>query len=131
MNRWAIVIILAGATLIGGCSKGDTQLSNDQSNNQVAECGSIEVADNPTAYDQLAVPEKQSVGILEDNGANNEVTIIQRYSRYSLSGKSLAPISKDLSAYVGRQVIVIGKQYQFELEGQLLDELWVKSISCR
>ena len=109
----------------------DNQPTNNRIANQAAKCGTIEVADNLDAYNQLAVPEKQMVGMLEDNGASNAVTTLQRYSRYALGGKSLAPISKDLSAYVGEQVVVTGKQYKFELEGQLLDELWAKSISCR
>jgi len=131
VNRLALFTIVVGALLLGGCGRTGGQATNNQSTNQVAKCGTIEVAGNPASYNQLAVPEKQSVGILEDNGPSNEFTTIQRYSRYSLSGKQLAPISQDLSAYVGKQVIVVGKQYQFELEGQLLDELWVKSISCR
>ncbi|MBN2585296.1 hypothetical protein JXA59_01440 [Patescibacteria group bacterium] len=129
MNRWALIIILAGGLLSGGCSKLSSQLAN----NPAAECGTIEVAENLESYNQLAIPEKQFVGILEDNGPNDSgvATTLQRYSRYAVSGQPLAPISQDLSAYVGRQVIVIGRQYQFELEGQLLDELWAKSISCR
>jgi len=127
------MLLLFGVMLLGGCS--NVPLLNDKTGgrttDQTAKCGTIEVAGDLTAYNRLAVPEKQLVGILGDNGPGSGVTAIQRYSRYSLSGQPLAPISEDLSAYVGGQVIVIGKQYKFELEGQLMDELWAKSISCR
>ena len=130
-----VIVILSVAALLGGCSAVNERPANnkiaDKSTDQTTKCTTIEVAGNLTAYNVLAVPEKQSIGILEDNGPSSGATAIQRYSRYSLSNRPLAPISEDLSAYVGKQVVVTGKQYKFELEGQLLDELWAKSISCR
>jgi hypothetical protein len=57
-------------------------------------------------------------------------TIVMRDLTYNLDGKAVYTSNDDLSRYVGKRVILTGKNYKFELEGTQRDEIWPVSIVC-
>jgi len=123
-----IIAIALSSALLGGCAitPGVKQPGITES-----ACSTIQVADDLSAYERLAVPEQQFVGILEDSGPSSVATTRMRYSRYSVSGRALSPTTKELTDYVGQQILVIGKKVRFELEGEWVDEIHAKNVTCQ
>jgi len=79
-----------------------------------------------------AIPEKKFEGILKeyDKLPPDVGTTVQRDLTYNLDGKAIYATKDDLSKYVGKRVILTGKNYKFELEGSQRDEIWPVSIVC-
>lgn len=82
-----------------------------------------------TGYTAITSPEKSFVGLLIKNKKSGANSVTQREYSYSLNGVNIYT-KDDLSGYVGKRVILVGKNYRLELEGATLDEIWPKSISC-
>ena len=80
-----------------------------------------------------AVSENKFEGILREYsklppGVNSTV---MRHLTYNLDGKAVYTTKDSLSKYVGKRVILTGKNYKFELEGTQRDEIWPISIVCK
>jgi len=83
--------------------------------------------------DRQAVPEKKFEGILKENSKlpPGVSSFVMRKLTYSLDDKLVYTTENDLSKYVGKRVILTGKNYKFELEGTQRDEIWPVSIVCK
>jgi|SRR3989344_4750863 len=80
-----------------------------------------------------AIPETKFEGVLKEYKKLSPgiVTTLQRDLTYNLDGKAIYTTKDDLSKYVGKRVILTGKNYKFELEGTQRDEIWPVSIVCK
>ncbi|MFH1366428.1 MAG: hypothetical protein ABIH38_00370 [Patescibacteria group bacterium] len=82
-------------------------------------------------YKGINALEQEFEGILEKNEPlpPGVSTTVMRKLPYSLNGMDI-DTKEDLSEYVGKQVIMVGKNTKFELEDTQRNELKPKSIMC-
>jgi len=80
-----------------------------------------------------AIPEMKFEGVLKEYKKlpSGISTTLQRELTYNLDGKTIYTTKDDLSKYVGKRVILTGKNYKFELEGMQRDEIWPVNITCK
>lgn len=78
-------------------------------------------------YKKVQAPEETFSGTItyeEQKGAST----LMRWAPYKLDGVGVYTGSKDLKEYVGKKVEIIGKKNSFELEGQVVTEIWPVKI---
>lgn len=78
-------------------------------------------------YSKVKAAEETFTGTLtyeEQKGAST----LMRWAPYKLDGVGVYTGSKDLKEYVGKKVEIIGKKNSFELEGQVVTEIWPVKI---
>jgi hypothetical protein len=79
------------------------------------------------SYNKVTAKEETFSGVLkyeEQKGAST----LMRWTPYKLDGVGVYVGSKDLKEYVGKKVEIIGKKNSFELEGQVVTEIWPVKI---
>lgn len=120
-----ILVLLAVCLLAAGCSR---ERVGTQSQN--ASCVPIVIKSNDgygRLYDRVASTEATFIGTLSANPEEKEASILQHYLPYSMNGMHIFAYS-DLNPYLGKSITVQGKLNNFELEGQMLAEIWPKAM---
>lgn len=82
------------------------------------------------SYNNIKAPEETFCGKLTFEEEENP-SILMRYTPYKLNGAGVYTGSNDLKEYVGREVEIVGKKNSFELEGQVVTEIWPVKIRFR
>ena len=83
-------------------------------------------------YKQQKGEEQEFTGVLKAIPQNpNEMTTLQRTSLYSLGDRTIYTGAKKVDALdklVGKKVIIRGKPYDINLEGQRVSEIWPGAV---
>ena len=122
-NRFVLlglcVALFAAVTVAG--ARGDETPSPKQADSEWNDLSANDKA-YLDEYNKLAEKKETFTGTLTSPGQVKEPNIVMRDEPYALDGVNVFT-HKDLSAYVGKKVEIVGKKVTFELEGQTLTEI--------
>lgn len=137
-----IIVIIGFVMLVGvaGYFFVNQQASSPTDETKCTDYSIVKINDNQSfiyTYNNeselQAIPEKNFEGVLKKYNklSPDAGSTVMRGLTYGLGSKAVYTRNDDLSKYVGKYVVLTGKNFKFKLEGTQRDEIWPISIVCK